>query len=186
MFCGTPSFMAPEIVRKEEYRGPPVDIWALGVVLFVMLTGSFPFKGSTDKELYSRICSSQHPSIDYLSVQAQDLLRLMLTVDAGNRITGRAVLEHDWFKPSSRVVEKKPSFVEKEAQGYESRWMDRQRPAESRDKKKFNMTESHILLKEILRNAQLSPQPGKAEEKNEGTSSTTNNTNTSKVSTPLQ
>lgn len=80
--------MAPEIVRKEEYRGPPVDIWALGVVLFVMLTGVFPFKGNTDKELYTKICNSQHPNIDYLSIEAQNLLKLMLNVDAKDRITG--------------------------------------------------------------------------------------------------
>lgn len=45
MFCGTPSYMAPEIVNKLEYRGPPADIWALGVLLYVFLTGTFPFKG---------------------------------------------------------------------------------------------------------------------------------------------
>ena len=40
--------MAPEIVDKKEYRGEPADIWALGVLFFVVVTGIFPFKGSTD------------------------------------------------------------------------------------------------------------------------------------------
>lgn len=39
IYCGTPSYMAPEIVRKSYYRGPPVDIWALGVVLYILKTG---------------------------------------------------------------------------------------------------------------------------------------------------
>jgi serine/threonine protein kinase len=48
VFCGTPSYMAPEIVRKHEYDGKPVDIWALGVLLFVLLTGTFPFRGVSE------------------------------------------------------------------------------------------------------------------------------------------
>lgn len=52
VFCGTPSYMAPEIVRKHEYDGKPVDIWALGVLFFVLLTGTFPFRGVSEQDLY--------------------------------------------------------------------------------------------------------------------------------------
>jgi serine/threonine protein kinase len=45
MFCGTPSYMAPEIVNKKEYSGPPADVWALGVLLFALLHGCFPYRG---------------------------------------------------------------------------------------------------------------------------------------------
>ena len=55
IFCGTSSYMSPEIVRKSEYSGFKADIWALGVVLYVMLTGRFPFKAKTEKELFTRI-----------------------------------------------------------------------------------------------------------------------------------
>jgi MAP/microtubule affinity-regulating kinase len=55
LFCGTPSYMAPEIVKKEEYSGPPSDIWAMGVLLYALLCGRFPFKGQSDKELYAKI-----------------------------------------------------------------------------------------------------------------------------------
>ena len=48
IFCGTPSYMSPEIVRKHEYDGKPVDMWALGVLLYVMLTGTFPFRGVSE------------------------------------------------------------------------------------------------------------------------------------------
>ena len=47
--------MSPEIVSKKEYSGFKADIWALGVVLYVMLTGRFPFAAKTEKELFMRI-----------------------------------------------------------------------------------------------------------------------------------
>ena len=55
IFCGTSAYMSPEIVRKTEYNGFKADIWALGVVLYVLLTGRFPFKAKTEKELFMRI-----------------------------------------------------------------------------------------------------------------------------------
>lgn len=55
LFCGTPSYMAPEIITKREHHGPPVDIWALGVLLYALLNGSFPFRAPNNKELYAKI-----------------------------------------------------------------------------------------------------------------------------------
>jgi serine/threonine protein kinase len=45
LFCGTPNYMSPEIILKREYLGAPSDVWALGVLLFVITCGYFPFKG---------------------------------------------------------------------------------------------------------------------------------------------
>jgi MAP/microtubule affinity-regulating kinase len=56
IFCGTPSYMAPEIIQKKEYSGFATDVWALGIILFVMLAGMFPFNGASEKELYGKIC----------------------------------------------------------------------------------------------------------------------------------
>ncbi len=52
--------MAPEIVQKLEYCGPPADIWALGVLLFTILSGCFPYRGATDKELYKKIMRADY------------------------------------------------------------------------------------------------------------------------------
>ena len=75
--------MAPEIVQKKEYRGQPADVWALGVLTFVTLTGIFPFKGSTDQELYKKINSADYPRHElYFSKEVSDLVNRMLRVNA--------------------------------------------------------------------------------------------------------
>jgi MAP/microtubule affinity-regulating kinase len=68
-------------------------VWALGVLLFVSLTGIFPFKGETDQELFRKIGESDYPKMDFgLSRGASDLIVKMLKVDSGERITACEVL----------------------------------------------------------------------------------------------
>jgi len=55
VFCGTPSYMSPEIVGKREYIGSAVDIWAVGVLLYNMLCGVMPFKAPNERDLYRKI-----------------------------------------------------------------------------------------------------------------------------------
>lgn len=55
LFCGTPSYMPPEIVSKVAYYGKPADVWALGILLYKMVAGYFPFKGRNDRELFWKI-----------------------------------------------------------------------------------------------------------------------------------
>jgi len=101
IFCGTPSYMAPEIVLKTEYCGPPADIWALGVLLFTILSGQFPYRGATDEELYDKICNANYniPSVveTSLSPQAKDLLALLFSIKAEDRPTAKELLEHPWL-----------------------------------------------------------------------------------------
>jgi serine/threonine protein kinase len=67
MFCGTPSYMGPEIVNKVEYSGPPSDLWALTVLLFALLHGCFPYRGQTDKELYEKINAADPSYGDHIT-----------------------------------------------------------------------------------------------------------------------
>lgn len=84
--------MAPEIVQKQEYRGEAADIWALGVMMFVMLIGYFPYKGSTDEELYRKINHADYPQHDISTMRrAHHLIARMFSIDAGHRITAAEV-----------------------------------------------------------------------------------------------
>lgn len=102
IFCGTPSYMGPEIVNKTEYCGPPADIWALGVLLFTILSGCFPYRGSTDKELYEKISRAAYklPSEveETLSPDAIELLASLFNLNADNRPTAKQILNHPWLQ----------------------------------------------------------------------------------------
>ncbi|TNV74080.1 hypothetical protein FGO68_gene9822 [Halteria grandinella] len=98
MFCGTPSYMGPEIVAKEDYAGPPADIWASAVLLYALLNGCFPFRGATDKELYRRI---QRGTFELHNQSVSDqfvmLLKRMLNIVADERPSAEEVLKDPWF-----------------------------------------------------------------------------------------
>ena len=101
IFCGTPSYMAPEIVSRVEYAGPPADIWALGVLLYAMLCGCFPFRGSTDKELYKRICRGVYHISESVPTGGKILLSKIFQVDPSLRPTAHDILKDPWLQYGS-------------------------------------------------------------------------------------
>ncbi|OMJ92304.1 hypothetical protein SteCoe_4966 [Stentor coeruleus] len=101
IFCGTPSYMAPEIVSKKEYYGPPVDIWAAGVLLYALITGNFPFRANSDKDLYKQISRGHYVVPEYVSIAAKHFIAKMLCVDPNKRPRAGELLKDPWFRASS-------------------------------------------------------------------------------------
>jgi MAP/microtubule affinity-regulating kinase len=97
LFCGTPSYMAPEIVKKKDYYGQPADMWSAGVVLFNMLCNTFPFKGVDEKDLYHKIKLGEFTVPKSVSTSAHNLLKKLLCVNPQNRIKADVALKHDWI-----------------------------------------------------------------------------------------
>lgn len=106
---GTPAYLAPEVIlttKGQTYNGKSADIWSCGVVLFVMLTGSYPFERSDDKKnpqrlqkMIKRILAVDYafpPSVS-VSAELQDLLTKILNPDPLKRIQISEILEHPWF-----------------------------------------------------------------------------------------
>ena len=58
--CGTPPFMCPEMAKKKEHLGGPSDVWALGVIMFILLTGRYPFFGASEDEIFRSISSGRY------------------------------------------------------------------------------------------------------------------------------
>lgn len=85
--CGTPAYIAPEIIRDKGYQGFKADIWSAGVVLYAMLYGTVPFKANNMQDLHKLILKAKYNLKDEISEEAKSLLRAMLELDIEKRIT---------------------------------------------------------------------------------------------------
>jgi len=95
--CGTPAYIAPEILKGYGYEGPPVDVWSAGVVLYAILYGTFPFNGDTVEELELAIQKGDYTLPEEISSEARDLLANILNSDPATRIKLPEIYSHSWM-----------------------------------------------------------------------------------------
>ncbi|XP_036358785.1 calcium/calmodulin-dependent protein kinase type II delta chain isoform X17 [Octopus sinensis] len=106
-FAGTPGYLSPEVLRKDPY-GKPVDIWACGVILYILLVGYPPFWDEDQHRLYAQIKAGAYdypsPEWDTVTPEAKNLINSMLTVNPAKRITASEALKHPWICQRERVA----------------------------------------------------------------------------------
>ena len=96
--CGTPAYIAPEILKKLDYDGTLVDVWSAGVVLYTMIYGNFPFHGDSVEELEQLILIGKYNLSSEVSKEARDLLSRLLESNPSKRITISEIYSHPWMQ----------------------------------------------------------------------------------------
>ncbi|PIO32004.1 hypothetical protein AB205_0141440 [Aquarana catesbeiana] len=106
-FAGTPGYLSPEVLRKDPY-GKAVDLWACGVILYILLVGYPPFWDEDQHRLYQQIKAGAYdfpsPEWDTVTPEAKDLINKMLTINPAKRITAAEALKHPWISHRSTVA----------------------------------------------------------------------------------
>ena len=106
--CGTPGYVAPEVLTHENYSSQ-VDLWSVGVIVYILLCGFPPFYADSDALLFEKIKKGEYeflrPYWDPISEDAKDLIRKMLIVDPKKRITCAEAMQHKWLKAETAKLE---------------------------------------------------------------------------------
>ncbi|KAG5273859.1 hypothetical protein AALO_G00156380 [Alosa alosa] len=113
--CGSLAYSAPEVLLGEEYHAPAVDIWSLGVILYMLVCGVSPFQEANDSETLTRIMDCSYTVPSHISADCRDLISLMLQRDACCRATLEEIEGHRWLQgvvlPPQSVMATNPAIA---------------------------------------------------------------------------
>ncbi|XP_045787449.1 CBL-interacting serine/threonine-protein kinase 1-like [Trifolium pratense] len=117
--CGSPNYVAPEILANRGYDGAKSDIWSCGVILYVILTGYLPFDDRNLAVLYQKIFKGEVQIPRWLSPGAQNIIKRILDPNPKTRITMSMIKEDEWFKqgyyPANLDDEEEDVYIDDEA-----------------------------------------------------------------------
>ncbi|XP_072962191.1 CBL-interacting protein kinase 9-like isoform X1 [Typha angustifolia] len=108
--CGTPNYVAPEVISNKGYDGRTFDVWSCGVILYVLMAGYLPFDDPSTPALYGKILKGQFTCPSFFSSGAKKLIKRILEPNPHKRITIPEILENEWFRKGY----KPPSFEHEE------------------------------------------------------------------------
>ena len=111
--CGTPNYIAPEVIEGKTGHSYEVDIWSLGVVIYTLLIGKPPFETSNVKKTYSKIKSNSYSFPDNVQISdaARDLIKKVLLKDPKKRLNLDGILNHEFLNPSYSIPKLLPSSL---------------------------------------------------------------------------
>ncbi|KAK8482605.1 hypothetical protein V6N13_144993 [Hibiscus sabdariffa] len=98
--CGTPAYVAPEVIGRKGYDGAKADIWSCGVILYVLLAGFLPFQDDNLVSMYKKIYRGDFKCPPWFSPEARRLITKLLDPNPNTRITISKVMDSTWFKKS--------------------------------------------------------------------------------------
>ncbi|CAM8921617.1 hypothetical protein QQ045_031968 [Rhodiola kirilowii] len=96
--CGTPNYVAPEVINNKGYDGAKADLWSCGVILFVLMAGFLPFEDSNLVNLYKKIHKADFTCPPWFSSNAKKLIKRILDPNPSTRCTIGELIENEWFK----------------------------------------------------------------------------------------
>lgn len=96
--CGTPAYVAPEVINRKGYDGAKADIWSCGVILFVLLAGYLPFHDKNLMDMYKKIGKAEFKCPSWFSTDVRRLLQRILDPNPSTRISMEQIMENPWFR----------------------------------------------------------------------------------------
>jgi len=102
-FCGSPHYCSPEIMLESKYIGPEVDVWSMGVILYTMTTGLFPWEGDSLPEVMRNAVKGNYTVPDFISSDCKDLINRMICIVPLKRATIAEIKTHPWLNDGLRI-----------------------------------------------------------------------------------
>ncbi|XP_058635043.1 serine/threonine-protein kinase SIK1-like isoform X1 [Onychostoma macrolepis] len=166
-WCGSPPYAAPEVFEGKEYEGPSLDIWSLGVLLYVLVCGTLPFDGTTLPALRRRVIDGRFRVPFFMSQDCESLIRRMLAVDPAKRFSVAQIKQHRWMQAdhlaicqslsSSSCLEAQETYNEAVLRIMQTVGIDRKRTIESLQNSSFNHFSAIycLLLERVMKHQSL-------------------------------